>query len=252
MDRAETTGLGLAVAAHGALLFALSMATPRLPPIGNQPIEVAFVEDAGPVSAAPEPSSATPAPSVAPELGTPRDAAPLPAEPVPAPRADILPKAKPDPVPAKAWPDRTVARPTPQPAPRGSRLGADILKGLGADPTPSQSQDVPAATMSAAAVASLSSMVRRQLKPHWKAPTGADSELLRTELSIWLDRDGSVSRVEVIRTTGQTASNRPQVRLHQEQAVRAVRLAAPFRLPPEYYDAWKQLSPIGFDKRLSQ
>ena len=48
------------------------------------------------------------------------------------------------------------------------------------------------------------------------------------------------------------ASNRPQVKLHQEQAVRAARLASPFKLPREYYDAWKLLSPIGFDKRLSQ
>ena len=56
----------------------------------------------------------------------------------------------------------------------------------------------------------------------------------------------------MLRTTGQTDSNRPQVERHQEQAIRAVRLAAPFKLPGEYYDAWKLLSPIGFDKRLSQ
>ena len=100
--------------------------------------------------------------------------------------------------------------------------------------------------------ASLAAEIRRQLKPHWKAPTGADVEQLRTELSIRLARDGSVTDVDVLRTSGQTASNRPQVKLHQEQAVRAVRLASPFRLPAEYYDAWKLLSPIGFDKRLSQ
>ena len=52
-------------------------------------------------------------------------------------------------------------------------------------------------------------------------------------------------------TSGQTASNRPQVKLHQEQAVRAVRLASPFRLPAQYYEAWKQLR-VTFDKRLSQ
>jgi hypothetical protein len=100
--------------------------------------------------------------------------------------------------------------------------------------------------------ASLAAEVRRQLKPHWKAPTGADAEQLRTELSIRLGRDGSVTDVDVLRTTGQTESNRPQVRLHQEQAIRAARLASPFRLPAEYYDDWKFLSPIGFDKRLSQ
>jgi hypothetical protein len=100
--------------------------------------------------------------------------------------------------------------------------------------------------------ASLQAEVRRQLKPHWQSPSGADAELLRTELSIWLARDGSVTRVEVIRTTGQTPSNRPQVKLHQEQAVRAVRLASPFNLPDKFYDEWKYLSPIGFDRKLSR
>jgi hypothetical protein len=100
--------------------------------------------------------------------------------------------------------------------------------------------------------ASLRAEIKRQLKPHWKAPTGADAELLRTELSISLAPNGGVTHVEVLRTTGQTASNRPQVKLHQEQAVRAVRLASPFRLPAEYYDSWKLLSPIGFDRKLSQ
>ena len=43
--------------------------------------------------------------------------------------------------------------------------------------------------------ASLAAAVRRQLKPHWKAPTGADVEQLRTELSIRLAKDGSVTDV---------------------------------------------------------
>jgi outer membrane biosynthesis protein TonB len=99
--------------------------------------------------------------------------------------------------------------------------------------------------------ASLGAEVRRQLKPHWKAPTGADAEQLRTEVVISLGQDGRVTDVRVVGTTGQTASNRPQVPLHQEHAVRAVRLASPFRLPAQYYEAWKQLR-VTFDKRLSQ
>ena len=56
--------------------------------------------------------------------------------------------------------------------------------------------------------------------------------------------------MRVIDTVGVTESNRGQVRLHQEAAVKAVRLAAPFVLPAELYDAWKVLEPVGFDKRL--
>jgi hypothetical protein len=106
--------------------------------------------------------------------------------------------------------------------------------------------------MSPAVQAALKAQVLRQLKPHWRAPTGPDAEQLRTQLSISLAPTGAVTRIEVLGTSGQTASNRGQVKLHQEQAIRAVKLASPFRLPREHYDAWKLLRPIGFDRRLSQ
>lgn len=263
MDRAEQAGLGVALVGHGALLVLLTLAaaSTRLPITRNAPIEVSFFDEAGPTSTAPTPSTAPPAPSVAPELGRPEEAAPQPAQLVREPAPAQTPSPRPAPAakatPAKASPAKAVAtRPPASTAkvnpPRGSRLGSDFLKGIGAEPSTSRSAASPAAEIGPAVRASLAGLVRRQLKPHWKAPTGADAELLRTELSIALARDGSLVEVEILRTTGQTASNRPQVRLHQEQAIRAVRLAAPFRLPPEYYDSWKLLSPIGFDKRLSQ
>jgi hypothetical protein len=101
--------------------------------------------------------------------------------------------------------------------------------------------------------ASLVAEVRRQLKPHWQraVPSGADAEALRTELSLTLGRDGRVTGIDVVRTTGITASNRPQVALHQERAKRAVTLASPFNLPDKYYDAWRQLN-VTLDLRLSQ
>ncbi len=261
MDRAEQAGLGVAILGHGALLVGLTLAAAatRLPIPHNAPIEVSFVDEAGPVSTAPAPSAEPPAPSVAPELGRPEEAvAPQPAmpaaprapAPVPSPARKAEPPAKAAPV--KALPSRPPAKAAQPSTPRGSRLGADFLKGIGAEPSTSRSTAPAAAEAGPEVQASLAALVRRQLKPHWTAPTGADAELLRTELSIALARDGSVTRVEVLRTTGQTPSNRPQVRLHQEQAIRAVRLASPFRLPPEYYDSWKLLSPIGFDKRLSR
>jgi hypothetical protein len=47
-----------------------------------------------------------------------------------------------------------------------------------------------------------------------------------------------------------TESNRGQVSLHNEQAIKAVRLASPFQLPAEMYETWKTLEPVGFDRRL--
>ncbi|HET9637825.1 MAG TPA: TonB C-terminal domain-containing protein, partial [Allosphingosinicella sp.] len=125
------------------------------------------------------------------------------------------------------------------------------VAGLSDRPNPSQSTAAPAAAAGPAVQASLGAEVRRQLKPHWKAPTGADSEQLRTEVVIALAEDGRVTDIRIAGTSGQTASNRPQVPLHREQAERAVRLASPFRLPAQYYDAWKSLR-VTFDKRLSQ
>ena len=55
-----------------------------------------------------------------------------------------------------------------------------------------------------------------------------------------------------MRQEGITDANRSQAARHAEQAMRAVRLAAPFDLPPQYYDAWKRVAAFRFDKRLSQ
>ena len=103
-----------------------------------------------------------------------------------------------------------------------------------------------------AVASSIGAEIRRQLKPHWKSPTGADVELLRTTLIVRLKRDGSIDGAPTLDSqTGVNDSNRIQAKLHVDQAIRAVRLAAPFQLPAEYYDAWKVIRPT-FDKRLSQ
>ncbi len=282
MQRAEATGLGLAAVGHillfGILSLGLTLAPKPVPPL-TQPVDIQIVDEVGLQDTAPNPSPVEPAPSVAPEVGPPVEMAPPP-EPAPAP----VPKVAPAPTPPKPSP-KSMPAPTPKPAPkvappvakpatkpapsasarpklaldlsrpqaqqppRGSRLGNDFLKGVSDRPTTGTAQ-TPRAAAGPAVEASLAREVLRQLKPHWKAPTGADAEKLRTTLSISLARDGTVAAVRVIETTGVTDSNRGQVRLHQEAAVKAVRLAAPFVLPAELYDAWKVLEPVGFDKRL--
>lgn len=251
LDRAERTGFGIAVVGHVLLFAALStgylaMRTP-IPP-KRQPIEVSLVDEVGLESGAPELSNAPPAPKLGEIEGpveplrptpvpTPPEAAPAP----PQPRQSAVPA----PGQAKPVPPRIAQRPT-----TGRLKG--LLNGLADNDSDSRSTAPPAATITPAVQSSLAAEVRRQLKPHWKAPTGADAEQLRTELRISLARDGTVTNIEFLRQTGITPSNRVQAPLHKEQAIKAVRLASPFQLPAEYYDAWKVLSPIGFDKRLSQ
>ena len=332
MDRAEATGLGVALAGHAVLLAVLSLgfatATTRKPIILSEPVEVSFVEEVAPVSAAPTPSDEAPAPKLAeiegpveplsppppaiepapapvpeppappppapkprpvervqpappqpaprpqptpaPVAAKPAPAKPAPAKPAPAKPAPPQPSAAPaKPAPAKPAPpqpsaapakpapakpaaqttQRPVAAARPEARPTGRLSG--LLSGISERESESRATNPPAQTAGPAVQASLASEVRRQLKPHWKAPTGADVELLRTQVTVTLTPNGSVQSIGEVTTSGQTASNRAQVKLHQEHAVRAVRLAAPFRLPSEFYDAWKVITPT-FDRRLSQ
>jgi hypothetical protein len=252
IDRAEKAGFGIAAAGHLALIAALSLgvAATRLPPPRQQPIEVSFVDEAAPQSQAPEASAEAPAPTLAEEAGPPEPAAP---PPLPQAAPEPQPAPSPRPAPSVAEPAPAPAPPVARPAPRSTGRLTGLLAGLSDSDSPSKSTKPPAATAGPAVEASLAAEVRRQVKPQWQkvVPTGADAESLRTELSLTLARDGSVLRADVVGTTGITASNRPQVALHQERARKAVKLASPFRLPPDYYDAWKQIN-VTLDLRLSQ
>ncbi|WP_070151663.1 cell envelope biogenesis protein TolA [Sphingobium phenoxybenzoativorans] len=285
MERTEKIGLGIATAAHVLLFGALSttfLSTPNPLKLNSPPIDVSMVDEIALKSAAPKISVEPPPPSEAPEKGPTEEAAPAPSPrevepevvpapppPKPAPPRKEAEKAKPKPpAPAKAAekpkpvkekPKETPAKPSNSTAkgktdrPRGSLLGDDFLKGIQTEaPSKVKAAAPPATSVGPAQKAALDAEIRRQLKPYWKSPTGSDVELLRTTVAVELNRDGSISGApEIFETTGQTASNRSQVKLHQEQAIKAIKLASPFKLPADLYDGWKSLR-IAFDKRLSQ
>ena len=99
----------------------------------------------------------------------------------------------------------------------------------------------------------LAGSISRQLKPRWVAPQGAEAELLVTVLAWDLNLDGTLNgNPRVVRQEGITEANRAQAQRHAEQAIRAVKLAAPFNLPPQYYPAWKRIADFRFDRKLSQ
>lgn len=281
MDNAERTGLGLSVAGHVALFAMLSLglfaATKPIVPTVT-PIDIQIVDKVGLTDTVPNPSPTPPAARVAPEVGPPEEAAP---EPTPAPVPAPAPTPKPEPVappkpvvkptPAKPAPSKPApakpvavkpapAKPTPADAQPRRRpgLSRSLIAGLTDTPGVSSAKPnkststTPRAAAGPAVEASLGREVLRQLKPFWHSPTGADAEQLRTQLSISLARDGSVVAVRALGTTGVTDSNRGQVKLHQEAAIKAVRLAAPFSLPAEFFESWKLLEPVSFDRKLSQ
>ncbi len=261
MEKAEKFGLIVAVTGHAALFGALSFSI-----FGNtndafqsKPIEVMIADEIGLESAAPNPALVTPATSVAPELGLPEEASFTEPEPLPEPppTPDVKPEPSVKPAPTSREPrrrpdkptSRTATKPkqTPAPKPRGSRLGDDFLKGVTDAPSVSRNQNIRAEKASAAAVASLERELYRLVKQKWRPPSGADVEMLRTKVTARLDRSGNIIGTPVARTTGITASNRSQVKIHQERAIAAVKLAAPYTsFPDKYYDEWSTIEPVLF------
>jgi outer membrane biosynthesis protein TonB len=275
LRREERIGLGIALALHVALAVALLLqpASRKAPP----PVErmtVNLATDVGLEATAPEPvpeSAAAIAPTLAPEPAPPAQAQPAPAPPIerpmpvattppkpkPVPRATTAPRPKPTQSSSepRRRPDapasQTHSSPKPKPA-GGSRIGADFLPGAGSSATTRETR-VPASQIGASAKASLVQAIVRQLRPHWKPPSGPDVEKISTYLRFRLNEDGSLAgRPEFVRQTGVNDTNRAQADRHKELAIRAVQLAAPFDLPSEYYNAWKLVGPFEFNLDLAQ
>jgi periplasmic protein TonB len=249
LSREERIGLGIAAAAHVALVAALVWQVrddPTALPIPER-MSVSLADEVSLESTAPDPSAEAQA-AVAPILSPEPEPVVEPQQVVreqvrPTPRQTVSPRPTP----------RASERPTPRPSPTptrqagGTRLGDDFLRGVGGN----EGRGTPAATFGAAEAASLIQAISREIKPHWNAPQGVDAEKLVTVLSFELNPDGSLKGTpRVVSQSGVTDSNRPQQQLHAERAIRAVQLAAPFDLPDEFYDKWKRVSSLRFDRRL--
>lgn len=263
LRRDEGLALLAALAIHAGLVVVLTMRPTPIPLPPPERMTVTLSEDVGLTSTSP--STAPAAAEEAPELGeqaSPPPPAPV-AQPEPLPRATLAPPPKPAPLAkttsAKAAPAKTAA-PAPkvppvktQAKPGASRIGDDFLKGSPGGTAKAAAGPPPAATIGPAVRSALAGAISRQLKPKWVAPQGAEAELLVTILTWDLNPDGSLAgSPRVVRQEGITDANRAQAARHAEQAIRAVRLAAPFNLPDEFYPAWKRVTAFRFDRKLSQ
>lgn len=270
LRRDEGLALLAALAAHAALVLVLALqpASKPLPP--PERMTVTLSDDVGLTSTSPQPAAPAAA-DEAPELG--EEAAPPPPTPVarpepqpqPAPAPKPQPKVAPQPAkpapaksppakpaPAAAAPAKTPPVKTPA-RPGASRIGDDFLKGTPGGTAKAPPGLPPAAAVGPAVRSALAGAISRQLKPKWVAPQGAEVELLVTILTWDLNPDGTLAgNPRLVRQEGITAANRAQAQRHVEQAIRAVRLAAPFNLPDEYYPAWKRVTAFRFDRKLSQ
>lgn len=92
--------------------------------------------------------------------------------------------------------------------------------------------------------------ITRQLRPFWNAPEAPEAYEIVTVLSFDLKEDGSLDgSPQLVRQDGVTEANKHVAARHAERAIQAVRLAAPFDLPPEHYNRWKRIAEMRFDKR---
>lgn len=265
MDRAEASGLGIAVAGHAALLAALSLgfANAVSPPAMNSPIEVSFVDEIGLQSAVTEISTEPPAQSIAPDMGMPEEAAPAaeaPPQPMPAPTAaddPAPPRPAPKQAPAKAQPAKASSTKTATKsnqqgkakATTGSRLGDNFLKGIGNDPSPSRSQRPTGTTMSSQAAASIGAAILRQVQPcaNRQVKPGPGAERIRVTINLRLNPDGSLaSRPRVTGRTGVDDENRRYAERVDDLAIATFVGCSPLRgLPEELYDVpngWSNFS----------
>ncbi|MEL6529430.1 MAG: energy transducer TonB [Pseudomonadota bacterium] len=262
----DSAGLVVAVVLHVAVVALLLLQPVREEIVAiPERMSVSLATEVSLEATAPVPVAESRA-AIAPTLGeevTP-DSDPLPFEPAP----EAAEQTAPPPTPRtttttpRAQPTRTPRRtertpPTPRatPSPRatnrgGSRIGDDFLPGQGGSTNTDETR-APAPTFGRTERAALRSAITRQLRRHWSAPQGADAEKLISTVSWQLNKDGSLRGTPTCRTQPNsiTPSNRPQVGPHCERAIRAVRRAAPFNLPEQFYSRWDDLE-WQFDRRL--
>ena len=260
IDRAEKAGFGVAVAGHAALLAALTLGLANWEPVvpDSNAIEVSFVDEVGLVSAAPQLSREPPAQGVAPALGAPDDSAA--ALPDPTPSVPQPQRPTPQPVPRAEQPVRE--RPTPtQPRTTGTgeqarrpRIGDEILRGIGRDPSRSRSQNPPAAVMSQQAAADIASAIARQVQPcaDRQVYPGPGAERIVTTLTLRLNRNGSLAAApRMVRQRGVDEENRRYAQRVADLAIRSFVECAPLRgLPDDLYDVPRGWSNFTMNYRL--
>jgi len=258
-------GLVAAIVLHALLILAIAaqvLFSPSTRPVPER-VTVSLATEVSLESTAPDPvaeARAAIAPTLAEEPAPEVEEASAeanPAETTPPPRPQTQPQPRtqtrtsaPDTSPRRRPDPPRQTQTPPRQNSGGSRIGNNFLGGAGDSATTEETR-IPANQIGRSARASLQQAINRQLRPYWDAPSGLDAEQLVTVLAFRLNEDGSLNgRPRVVSQSGVTDSNRPQAPLHAERAIRAVQRAAPFDLPDEYYNAWKNITEWRFDRRL--
>lgn len=263
----EGRGIAIAVAAHVVIIGLLSVQwTAGERRFDNPPMEVDLIAETAVQSTAPVISENPPAARLGEEDMTdiaapePMPAPPLPEPivrptPAPTPKQVAQPKAQPKQTPPAAAKAQPKAAPKALPAknrparPTGRLDG--IAEGLSkSQPKAPSSKGAPAASVGAEVRRSIETSIKAAVKPHWDRCkiSGVDVDQLVTVVRFRLTQSGGLAGFTSVTTTGENDSNKFQAARHQECAKKAVELAAPFDLDPEYFSEWQNRK-LDFVKR---
>jgi outer membrane biosynthesis protein TonB len=126
--------------------------------------------------------------------------------------------------------------PSQQAAAPNARSAARTVRGIGAQ---------------TAMTADLQDALRSQIQPCWSPPVGAPHpERLVVSFDLFLNPDGSVAQPPQLTGDSASAASRdPFVQAAAEAARRAIYTCAPFKLPADRYQEWREINPFIFDPR---
>ena len=257
----------------------ISNPPPPAPAPKPEPVETAAIPP--PPEPLPEPEPLPPEPEVLPEPPPPEpapkpevvEAPPPPPAPEPVPEPEIVeplpepepevveapppelkpeqvaaldidtppaPRSKPEP-PAKKELFDTLLKDLAESAPKARALEPEIVQ---AAPAPTPTPSIVTSARDEPLSMTVSDSIRRQVEEKWNVPVGArDAGELDVVISIWLLRDGTVRKAEIVDQARMLQPGGEFFRAVAESALRAVWQAHPFHnLPPDHYDDWRKIT----------
>lgn len=250
IDRAEVSGVGLAIVAHAGLLALLlwfATQAPATPPVlKSQPIEVTLTDEVALVSGAPDPSPEPPAARKSPVEApiepdsTPQPAA-EPAKPQPAPPRDAIPDPSARRRPDRPAPAQTAnSRPGNRPVTPSGRLDGLDLNAPSDRPSNSNSTKVQASTMTPAALSNIGSLIVQRTQPcaDRQVSPAPEANRIRVSVTLRLNRDGSLAGPLTITGHENVDDSNSRYVTRVDDAVRAIFAGcSPIRgLPADLYD----------------
>jgi TonB family protein len=86
--------------------------------------------------------------------------------------------------------------------------------------------------------------IRSQVEKHWSPPAGAkDAGKMQVVLRVKVEKDGTITSVEVEKSSSGFGADAAVARAFDESSVRAVKMSSPLQhLPADKYDNWKDFT----------